>query len=418
LAVAVIMLGVVAGPASSAAGAGPSTVRVSVSAAGAEANAASGQGGVVVSGDGRFVAFVSDASNLVAGDGNGVADVFVRDLRSKTTERVSVSSAEVEGDAASSAGGLAISPGGRFVTFTSLATNLAPGNDDSICAPDPCPDTYIRDRTAGTTRMLVPFDGVSPAVDMRLSAGARYFAFDGEQPSGIAWCRRSPRKCVEADVLPPSVKVDRADADAYLGGMSLGGRFILFRKIGGRDPGSVSAGGVFLRDVATRTTHIVTVNPLDRASALSPQGRFILFTSRSKKLVKHDTNKRSDVFIRDRRTGATRRISVSSNEHESNGSSLGIAISSHGRYCLFSSTATNLVAGDTNGERDLFLRDRTLGTTVRIDVSSSGSQSNGPVRFSALSADGRWAAFGSPATNLVATDTNSARDVFSHGPLH
>ncbi|HEX3329066.1 MAG TPA: hypothetical protein VHS27_04030, partial [Gaiellales bacterium] len=125
LAVAVIMLGVVAGPASSAAGAGPSTVRVSVSAAGAEANAASGQGGVVVSGDGRFVAFVSDASNLVAGDGNGVVDVFVRDLRSKTTERVSVSSAEVEGDAASSAGGLAISPGGRFVTFTSLATNLA-----------------------------------------------------------------------------------------------------------------------------------------------------------------------------------------------------------------------------------------------------------------------------------------------------
>jgi hypothetical protein len=76
------------------------------------------------------------------------------------------------------------------------------------------------------------------------------------------------------------------------------------------------------------------------------------------------------------------------------------------------------VTGDTNGERDLFLPDRTRGTTVRIDVSTSGSQSNGPARFSALSADGRWAAFGSPATNLVAGDTNNVRDVFTRGPLH
>jgi len=76
------------------------------------------------------------------------------------------------------------------------------------------------------------------------------------------------------------------------------------------------------------------------------------------------------------------------------------------------------VAGDSNGQRDLFLRDRKLGTTVRVDVSTSGSQANGPVRFSALSSDGRRAVFGSPATNLIAGDTNGVRDIFARGPLH
>ena len=414
----VIAVGLVAGAAAPVAWAAPSTVRASVSSASVEANAGSGQGGVAISADGRYVAFVSDASNLVPGDGNGVADVFVRDLRSNTTERISVSSAEVEGDNDSSVDALAISPGGRFVTFTSDATNLVPNNDDSFCAPDPCPDVYIRDRTAGTTRTLVPFDGIPTPVHMILSAGARFFAFDVPELNEVARCRRNPVTCVQAAVLPPSVKVDEADANAYLGGMSSGGRFVLFRKLGFPEPPTVSAGGVFLRDMVAHTTHIVSTDPADLASALSPQGRFSLFTSRSSKLVKHDTNRKRDVFVRDRRTGVIHRISLSSGEHQANGNSLGIAISSQGRYCLFSSGATNLVAGDTNGHRDLFLRDRRLGTTVRVDVSTSGSQSNGPVRFSALSADGRWAAFGSAATNLVAGDANGVRDVFARGPLH
>jgi Tol biopolymer transport system component len=412
---AIGLAGLVTAPVAAAA---PSTVRVSVSSASAEANAGSGQGGVAVSADGRYVAFLSDASNLVPGDGNGVADVFVRDLRLHTTERVSVSSAGVEGDDSSSADALAISPEGRYVTFTSDATNLAPGNDDTDCAPERCSDVYIRDRTAGTTRRLVPFAGLPTPVHMILSAGARFFAYDVRGLNELARCRRSPRRCIEVGILPPSVQVDEADATPFLGGMSSGGRFILFGKGGFPEPPTVSAGGVFLRDVVAGTTHIVTTNPRDRANALSPQGRFALFTSKSGTLVPNDTNRRADVFVRDRRTGATHRISVSSSEHQANGSSIGIAISSHGRYCLFSSTATNLVAGDTNGETDLFLRDRLHGTTTRVDVSATGAQANGPVRFSALSADGRWAVFGSAATNLVVGDANAVRDVFARGPLH
>jgi Tol biopolymer transport system component len=203
--------------------------------------------------------------------------------------------------------------------------------------------------------------------------------------------------------------------------MSAGGRFVLFREAGPSASPTATPrrqGGVFVRDVASRTTRVVSRNVRDLASAISPQGRYVLFTSGSSHGVNHDTNRSRDVFVLDGATGVIHRISVSSSEHQANGSSFGIAISGHGRYCLFSSTATNLVAGDSNGQRDLFLRDRRLGTTVRVDVSSSGSQGNGPARFSALSSDGRWAVFGSPATNLVVGDSNGVRDVFARGPLH
>ena len=124
------------------------------------------------------------------------------------------------------------------------------------------------------------------------------------------------------------------------------------------------------------------------------------------------------MFVKNRVTGAVHRVSVSSSEHQANRPNFGIAISADGRYCLFSSTATNLVVGDTNGQADLFLRDRVLGTTVRVDVSATGAQANGVVGSAALSSDGHSAAFQSFASNLVAGDTNGFRDVFVRGPLH
>ena len=397
--------------------AAPTTTRVSVSSAAAQSNGGSGVGTVAVSADGRFVAFASDASNLVPGDGNGVLDVFVRDTVSNTTERVSVSSAEVEGDGPSSAHALAISPSGRFVTFTSLATNLAAGNDDAICAPDPCPDVYIRDRTAGTTRMLVRFN-VFAVNNLALSAGARWYAYDDELLQAVARCKRATGHCTDAGVLPPPIKLDTADANAILGGISRNGRYVLFKKIGFPLPPNTIGGGVFVRDFTARRTRIVTTHTRDEADAISANGDVSLFTSSSRKLIRHDTNGKRDVFVKNRVTGAVHRVSVSSSEHQANRSSFGIAISADGRYCLFSSKATNLVAGDTNGRADIFLRDRVLGTTVRVDVSVIGAQANGNVGPAALSSDGRSAAFQSFASNLVAGDTNGFRDVFVRGPLH
>lgn len=182
--VLVVAAGLVAGPAVAVAGAAPSTVRVSVSSANVEANAASGRGGVAISANGRYVAFISDASNLVPGDGNGVADVFVRDMRLHTTERVSVSSAGVEANGAAIPQGLAISPDGRFVTFMSVATNLAPA------CPFGCQLVYLRDRRAGTTRRIRGFASGLP-VHMVVSLGARFYAFDTVDSGRVRRCRRT-----------------------------------------------------------------------------------------------------------------------------------------------------------------------------------------------------------------------------------
>ncbi len=422
LAIATVATCLVAAAVPRASGAPVQTVRASVSSAGTQADGGSGQGQVAVSADGRFVAFVSDATNLVPGDTNGVADIFVRDLRTNTTERVSVSTGGAQGDHASSALALAVSPSGRYVTFTSDATNLAPGNDDSNCAPDPCPDVYIRDRRTGTTTLLLSFRyTIIPAAHMILSSGARFFAFDDIVFDGVERCRRSPRRCVAVRQLPRSVVIDRSDADWQLGGMSAGGRFVLFSAQGlnqATNATTLLVGGVFVRDVRRRMTRTVTRVPRDLANGISPQGRFVLFTSRAGKLAPGDTNHVRDVFVRDLHTGATHRISVSSAERQGNRPSSGVAISNGGRYCLFESGATDLVAGDTNGATDLFLRDRVHGRTVRVNVSTAGVQANRAVRFAALSADGRWAVFASPASNMVAGDTNAVRDVFARGPLH
>jgi hypothetical protein len=411
---AVIGLGMSAPTAATAA---PTTVRVSVSSAAAEANAGSGVGRVAVSANGRFIAFTATASNLVPGDGNGAPDVFVRDTVSNTTERVSVSSAEVEGNHTSTSDALAISPSGRYVTFASYATNLAPGNDDSVCAPERCPDVYIRDRTDGTTRMLVPFDNF-PVSHLALSAGARWYAYDDVFLTGVERCRRSTGRCRLASILPPQITIDEIDANSTLGGISRNGRYVLFHKTGHPLAPNTIGGGVFVRDVAAGRTRIVTTHRFDAADALSANGEISLFTSRSRTLIRHDTNGARDAFVKNRITGAIHRVSVSSSEHQANRPSFGVAISADGRYCLFSSEATNLVAGDTNGVADLFLRDRVRGTTVRVDVAATGAQANGVVGPAAVSSDGGWVAFQSLASNLVAGDTNGFTDVFVRGPLN
>lgn len=401
-------------------GATAHTITASVSSGGVQGNAGSGQGGIAISAEGRFVAFVSDASNLVGGDTNAVADVFLRDLHSNTTTRVTISSGGTQADDASSAQGLAVSPSGRFVTFTSDATNLAPGNDDSPCTPEPCPDVYIRDRQMHTTRMLVPFAGGPMPGHLQLTAGARFYAYDTGGLSDVVRCRRITRRCVVASVLPPTVVVDEVDANSYLGGISSGGRSVEFHKVGANEAPNATtkvAGGVFVRDVRGHRTRIVTRHAFALANGISPQGRFVLFSS-SGALVPGDTNHVRDVFVRDQETDATHRVSVSSGGRQGNRPSVGVGISSRGRYCLFESSASDLVRGDRNRMTDLFLRDRVHGRTIRLDVSPSGASANGPARFAALSLDGRWSAFGSPASNLVAGDTNAVRDVFVRGPLH
>jgi Tol biopolymer transport system component len=147
--------------------------------------------------------------------------------------------------------------------------------------------------------------------------------------------------------------------------------------------------------------------------ALSGDGRFVAFRSTASNLVPGDRNHVQDVFVRDRRTGSTTRISVADDGSEANGKSGGAAISADGRIVAFWSNASNLVPDDTYGKTDVFVRDRLAGTTTRVSVSSAGLQANAPSRQPALSGDGAIVAFRSDASNLIAHDTNGTGDIFA-----
>jgi hypothetical protein len=141
------------------------------------------------------------------------------------------------------------------------------------------------------------------------------------------------------------------------------------------------------------------------------------YASHAKNLVHRDTNGATDVFVRDRKLHTTRRVSVSSRGHQADKATRYSAISADGRYIAFSSRSSNLVHGDTNHAGDVFVRDRKHHKTKRVSLSSAGKQGNGDSLAPAISADGHSVAFYSQASNLVPGDTNGTPDVFIRGPL-
>src|SRR6058998_1751352 len=205
--------------------------------------------------------------------------------------------------------------------------------------------------------------------------------------------------------------------------LSADGRFVAFTSVApdlvtGDTNGAMD---VFVHDRQTGTAERVSVDSAGNQAngdstdvALSADGRFVAFTSAAPDLVAGDTNGAADVFVHDRQTGTTERVSVDSAGTQANGSSFGRALSADGRFVAFISVAPDLVAGDTNGVADVFVHDRQTGTTERVSVDSAGNQANGDSTDVALRADGRFVAFTSAAPDLVAGDTNGAADVFVH----
>jgi Tol biopolymer transport system component len=342
--------------------------RVSISTAGAQGDGSSQY--PVVSADGRFVAFGSAADNLVAGDTNKHYDVFVRDRQTGSTERVSISTAGAQGDGDSASP--AISADGRFVAFQSAATNLVPGDTNGHF------DVFVRDRLTGNTERV----SVS-------SSGAQ------------------------------------ADGNSGFAAISGDGRFVAFSSAATNlVPGDTNNHwDVFVRDRLTGNTERINLSTagaqgdgdsLYPAPAISADGRFVAFSSAATNLVPGDTNGLRDVFVRDRQTGSTERVSVSSAGAQGDAISYAQAISGDGRFVAFASTATNLVPGDTNGHYDVFVRDRQTGSTERVSLSSAGAQGDEDSLFPSISADGRFVAYLSAATNLVADDTNGGGTALSH----
>ena len=302
---ALIFLAMLAAPALAAVG---DTSLASVSTGGGVGNDASYSG--VITPDGRYVAFNSSASNLVASDGNGYRDIFRRDLTNGTNILVSVDSSGNQGNQYSM--NPAISSNGRYVAFISAATNLSGITDSNVFT-----DIFVRDITGSTTR---------------------------------------------------AVSLD--------------------------------------------TTRTGFANGNSFKPTISDDGNLVAYESLASNLVSDDTNGNVDIFVDN--GSSNQRVSISTAGDQGNGISASASISGNGRYVAFSSSSTNLVPNDTNARGDIFVRDMTLGTTTRVSVSSSGIQGDGGSSNPVISADGRYVAFVSSATNLVSGDTNGQTDVFVH----
>ena len=347
-----------------------STSRVNESTRGVQANGRTNQG-PAISGNGRYVAYVSDATNLVADDTNDTGDVFVRDLRTGRTTRVNVTGSGEQANRGSDGdvpwsvtGSVSISTDGRYVAFHSGASNLVPGDTNGVG------DVFVRDLRARTTTRVslsdtgaqASYGGFNPSI----SGDGQHVGFLSDTP----------------DLVPEDTN---------------------------------GIGDVFVRDLRAGTTSRVSVASTGEQAydgesyrsyvALSADGRYVTFTSSASTLVPDDTNNRYDVFMHDRKAGRTSRISVSSTGGQLDRDSNGPAISADGRFIIFHSDVSS-----PNGMA-LFLRDRRANTTRMIAVTHAGNFSYGPEDV-AISTDGRHVTFISELSTLVPDDTNGTSDVF------
>lgn len=349
------------------------TTRVSVDSDGNQSNAYSWYPDI--SADGRFIAFMSSASNLVQNDTNQCNDVFVHDHQTGETTRVSIASDGSEGNSDSFRHQgvmqyLSISGNGRFVAFQSGATNLVP-NVENLGQ-----DVFMHDRETGETT--------------RVSVGP-----DGSEP--IHSC----------DSYNPSISYD--------------GRYVVFTSTCNHfiDGDTNSSGDIFLYDrqsgVITRISngHDGTEsNGHSSNSKISDDGRYIVFYSTASNLVENDTNEEGDIFVFDTMLGETTRVSVSSNGDESNDWSFYPSISADGRYVAFMTRSDNF--DPRYGIDDIFIHDRQTKETSLVSVSYDGNNGgNDRSEEPSLSSDGRYVAFRSKADNLVPGDEDTlGYDIF------
>jgi Tol biopolymer transport system component len=346
---------------------GGATERVSVDSAGAQGNAFSGF--PTMSADGRFVAFLSFATNLVAGDTNGSYDVFVRDRQAGTTERVSVDSAGVEGNDNSYFA--SISADGRFVAFVSHATNLVPG--DTNGAADIFVRDRQGGTTERVSLDSSGVEGNGPSDFPSISADGRYVVFLSRSTNLVAGGTSGLSLVFVHDRQTGATACSSVDAggapangDSSTCSISADGRFVGFDSSGTNlvsgDTNGVS--DVFLHDVQGGSTERMSVDSSgvqgDGASStvsFSADGRLAVFMSLATNLVPGDTNGAADTFVRDRTSGRTSRVSIDSSGGQANGDSYNPSMSSDGRYVVFDSHASDLVPGDTNSASDVFVGD-------------------------------------------------------------
>ncbi|OUC15999.1 MAG: hypothetical protein B0A82_03825 [Alkalinema sp. CACIAM 70d] len=390
----------------------------------------------VMSDDGKTIVFASSATNLIANDTNGRADAFAYNIDSQVLSLVT----RQQGTATPTVGDSgtqnpAISGDGKFAFFSSDATNLVPQDTNGV------EDVFFTDLTTGAvtlvsraTRASVTGNGNSEVTDNKsISADGRYVVFTSSVDKLVSGDTNGVTDIFLRDVTLPSsdpnaIKLVSRTTSGNAGNgnssapmISGDGNFIVFTS----SASDLVAGDtnnqadIFLYDRSTGTVQLVSkvgatlANGASANPVISNDGQYVVFTSAASNLVANDNNNAQDVFLWNRSTGTIQLVSKTGSGSSGNAASDNAIISANGQYVVFTSTASNLVAGDTNGVQDVFAFNTQTGAVTLLSTGSGGI-SNGTSLSPVISDDGRYVAFVSDGTNLVANDTNGAQDVFRY----
>jgi Tol biopolymer transport system component len=411
------------------------TVLASVASNGSQANLVSQE--LSLSGDGRRVAFVSEASNLVPGDTNDTTDVFVHDLKTGVTQRASVTSSGQQSGGIDVGGGAytpSLSGDGRYVAFASSARNQVPDDTNGT-------DIFVRDLRKGvTTRVSVQTGGAQAdnqyVSSPTISADGRYVAFvsdasnlvpgdtNGTNDVFVRDLRKGVTRLVSVATGGAQQVGGRADESA----ISANGRFVVFESFAPNlVPGDTNGlSDIFVHDLKTGTTKRASVGPGgvqgvggqpkfglgSLLPSISGDGQVVAFESYATNLVADPSVNQLDSYAHNMVTGVTQRIAVGPGGVQGDqGGGFAGQLSWDGRYVVFVDASDNLVAGDINAASDVFVRDLRKQQTSLVSIGAAG-QGNQSASEGAISRDARHVAFASYATNLVSHDTNGTGDIF------
>jgi Tol biopolymer transport system component len=316
---------------------------------------------------------------------------------------------------------------GRYIVFESNASNLVSADTNSVS------DIFLHDRVTGSTERVSVSSSEGqangPSHSSWVSANGRYVVFESfasnlvkGDTNGVfdVFLRdRLQGKTYRVSVGPHGRQGNGPSADPEV---SSDGRYVAFESSASnlvRNDGNGAITDVFVRDRSSGRTTLVSVsshsakgNASSSDPSISPNGRYVAFESLASTLVKGDTNAVTDAFLRDLTTGTTSRMSVNSRGVQGRSGSYSAIVNSDGRFVAFESFSSNLAKGDTNAVSDVFLRDRANGKTYRVSVGSNGAQGNGYSSDPRISANGRYIVFESAASNFIANDNNARVDVF------
>ncbi len=325
-----------------------------------------------ISGDGRYVAFMSYAVDLVPNDTNNRHDIFMRDIQAGSTSRVSITNTGQEGDGTSVTP--VISSNGRFVVFGSSSSNLVPDDTNNTF------DIFVKDLQTGLlTRENTSSNGQqannnSNGAVYDISADGRYLAFSSL-----------------ADNLVPNDNNGQSDI------------FLKDRITGITSRESTSSSGL-------------QANNPSREPSISKDGRYIVYLSYASNLINNDSNNNCDVYVRDRLTGTTNRVSIANTDGQGNGCSSEPSISGDGSKVVFKSSATNLVAqpitipADFPDMNNIYLRNLTDNTTTLISMGANGQSGDSYSDYAKISENGRFITYTSLANNLIDSNNSVVRN--------